>query len=166
MKREALYEGKVIQVVKLEDRWEVVEHVPAVSVLVLRDAPTGTEVLGVRQNRPAIQETSWELPAGLVDEGETPEEAALRELAEEVGLTGTLTPIAQVHSSPGFTTEKVYLFEATDLQERALEGDEDDLTLEWRDLKATWREIASGRLASSAHTLLGLTYALGRRGQL
>lgn len=164
---DTIYQGKVIEVAKLDGRWEVVFHAPAVSVLVLRGAAGVEEVLLVEQLRPAIGRATCELPAGLVNPGETPEEAALRELAEEVGLTGTLTKLAEVHSSPGFTDEKVTLFEATNLREAFLQGDEgSDFSFSWRLLKETWQRVASGELASSAPTLVGLTYALGRSGAL
>ena len=167
MTREILYDGKVIRVSKLDSRWEVVEHVPAVAVLVLRDAAGQLEVLLVSQNRPATGQKTWELPAGLVDAGETPQTAAARELAEEVGLGGTLTQIAEVFSSPGFTDEKVYVFEAAELFDHKLSGDEEgDFEFAWKPLLRTWQGIAGGEIASSAPTLLGLTYALGKRGGL
>jgi 8-oxo-dGTP pyrophosphatase MutT (NUDIX family) len=165
--RELIYDGKVIRVVRLGERWEVVEHAAAVAVLVVRRIDDQDEVLLVSQDRPAVGRETWELPAGLVDAGETPEAAARRELAEEVGLDGTLTQIAEAFSSPGFTDEKIYLFEASDLFKRALPGDEDDgFEFAWKPLADLWREIAGGSVASSTPTLLGLTYALGKRGQL
>ncbi len=166
MTREAIYDGKVIRVAKLEGRWEVVEHAPAVAVLVLRQVAGGAEVLLVSQRRPAVGRATWELPAGLIDAGETPEGAARRELAEEVGLGGTFVKIAEMFSSPGFTDEKIYLFEATDLFESVLPGDEDDLEFAWKPLLDSYWKIARGDVASSSPTLLGLTYALGRRGEL
>ncbi len=69
-------------------------------------------------------------------------------------------------SSPGFTDEKIYLFEATDPFEAVLPGDEDDLEVAWKPLLDSYRKIARGDVASSSPTLLGLTYALGRRGEL
>jgi len=165
--RELIYDGKVIRVAKLENRWEVVEHAPAVAILVVRCVNDRDEVLLVSQNRPAIGHKTWELPAGLVDEGETPAEAARRELAEEVGLGGTLTQVAEAFSSPGFSDEKIYLFEATDLFERALPGDEDDgFEFAWKPLADVWHKVSGGGVASSTPTLLGLSYALGKRGQL
>ncbi len=167
MTREVIYDGKVIRVAKLEGRWEIVEHAAAVAVLVLRQVRGQHEVLLVSQQRPAVGRATWELPAGLIDDGETPEEAARRELAEEVGLGGTLTKLAEVFSSPGFTDEKIYLFAATELFESTLPGDEDDgFEYAWKPLLDTWLEVASGGVASSTPTLLGLTYALGKRGAL
>ena len=162
-----IYEGKVIQVVKLEDRYEVVRHAPAVAVLALRCEGDGAEVLLVSQHRPAVGARTWELPAGLVDAGETPEQAAARELAEEVGLGGTLQKFAEVYSSPGFTDEKVYLFEATELYDSKLDGDEGEgFEFAWKPLRESFQKIASGELQSSGPALLALTYALGRRGGL
>lgn len=164
---EGIYNGKVIRVAKLGGRWEVVFHAPAVCVLALRGAAGTEEVLLVKQLRPAIGAATLELPAGLIDPGETPEAAARRELTEEVGLTGTLTQLAEVYSSPGFCDEKVTLFEATELREAFLEGDEeDDFSFAWHPLREVWQRVASGETPSSAPTLLGLTYALGRTGAL
>lgn len=159
MKRTLIHRGKIATLVKLDDRWEVVEHATAVAVLVMHEG----KVLGVRQFRPAIGQESWELPAGLVAEGESPLEAAKRELAEEVGLCATLTLLAQGYSSPGFTNEKVYLYQARDAM--PCDGQPDDsevLTPEWRDPGETWRAIQASELASSYPTLLGLALALGR----
>ncbi len=163
MKRDVLYQGKILNLVKLDDRWEIVEHVPAVCILALR----GTEVLGVSQFRPALSADTWELPAGLIDVEETPEQAAARELAEETQLGGELRLITQLHSSPGFCTEKVYIFEASKLRPAyAPPDDGEKLTIVWRDLAQTWQDIKEGKLFSSSHTTLALCYALGRMGKL
>ncbi|MDZ7704148.1 MAG: NUDIX hydrolase [Trueperaceae bacterium] len=162
--KQVIYQGKILNLIKLDNRWEIVEHQPAVCVLVIR----GEQVLGVRQRRPAIGGETWELPAGLVEPGEEPAEAAVRELAEETQHRATLTLLAQIYSSPGFSTEKVYIYEATDLSPApdAVPDEGEDLSVEWRPLKETYEAIRCGEIASSAHTLLALTYALGRRGAL
>ena len=176
MKREVRFEGNILTLVTLDDHWEVVEHVPAVCVLALREKPGrekpgrgpgenpgGLEVLGVSQSRPAIDQETWELPAGLIDEGETPEEAAGRELLEETGLKGTLTLVTQMFTSPGYSTEKIYLFEAKDLLELPHTPDPDEpLTVQWRSLEGVWRDVQEGRVVTSAPTLVALAHALGR----
>ena len=162
-----IYDGKIIRVVKLEHHYEVVRHAAAVAVLIVRGEGDGAEVLLVSQHRPAVGARTWELPAGLVDDGETPEQAAVRELAEEVGLGGTLQKFAEVYSSPGFTDEKVYLFEATELYDSRLQGDEgDDFEFAWKPLRESFEKIAAGELQSSGPALLALSYALGKRGGL
>lgn len=155
--REAIFQGHIIDVVRLERKWEVVRHPPAVAVLV-RD---GGRVLGVRQRRHAVDADTWELPAGLIEEGEAPVEAARRELAEETNLTGRFVPLARSYSSPGFTDELVYLYEALDV--RFADGTPDadeELELEWREVRELWSDMLNGDLLTSTVTLLGLHHAL------
>jgi 8-oxo-dGTP pyrophosphatase MutT (NUDIX family) len=159
--RETIYRGAILNLVKLDGRWDVVEHLPGVAILVLE----GRQVLGVRQERPAAGVRTWELPAGLVDPGESPEEAARRELAEEVGLGGRLTLVTSLYTSPGFTDEVIHLFEAHDLEPAHAKADEDEeLELAWMDVRAAWDAVRSGNLATSAPTAVGLTLAMARLG--
>lgn len=161
--REVVFDGRIVKLELLDGRYEVVRHADSVAVLVAE----GRKVLGVRQRRVAIGETTWEIPAGLVDPGEDPAQAAVRELAEEVGLTGRLTHITSFYVSPGFTDERLWLFAASDLKEHKLAGDEDeDLTPEWRDALDVWRSVARGEEVSSASTLMALAHLLGSRGEL
>lgn len=101
---------------------ELVHHPGAVAVLPLTD---GGEVVLVRQYRSAVDEHLLEIPAGLLDvEGEAPEEAARRELREEVGLVADrLETLAQFVNSPGFCDERVLLYLATGLHEVPHEHD-------------------------------------------
>jgi ADP-ribose pyrophosphatase len=157
--RQPIYRGKIIDVLLEDERWEIVRHASAVAVLV-RD---GERVLGVRQFRPAVAAETWELPAGLIDAGEAPETAAARELAEEVQLGGRLTLLSRFFSSPGFTDEEIYLFEATEVSPAAGTPEPDeDLRAEWRDLEETWAAVREGRLKSSSPTVLALALARGR----
>eukprot|EP00397_Hematodinium_sp_SG-2012_P052513 GEMP01062113.1.p1 GENE.GEMP01062113.1~~GEMP01062113.1.p1 ORF type:complete len:223 (+),score=52.42 GEMP01062113.1:114-782(+) len=71
------------------------------------------EILMVKQFRPPINGYTIELPAGLIDKGETPGEAALRELKEECGYIGeiieTERPLCSLVMSPGMSNESAYL---------------------------------------------------------
>lgn len=70
----------------------------------------------IRQFRYAIDRYIYEAPAGTMDEGETPEMTAHRELIEETGFRAErFIPRGYIYSTPGFTTEKLYMFEARDL---------------------------------------------------
>lgn len=157
MAREEIYRGRILNLVKLDGRWEVIEHAAAVAVLAYRHRGERLEVLGVRQKRVAVGCETWELPAGLIEPGETPEAAAARELAEETGYSGVLELITQVYSSPGFTDEKVYLFAASELRPAQATPDADEvLRVSWEDPQQLWRQIRQGQLATSAPTALGL----------
>jgi ADP-ribose pyrophosphatase len=159
MNRDTIYKGYILSLVIQDNKWEIIEHAEAVAVLIMR----GREILGVMQHRPAINQTTWELPAGLIDKGETPLIAAKRELAEEVQLTGELELITQFYTSPGFTNEKLYVFEAKNLSDAYAEPDSDEsIQLSWRNVDEVWEDIKQGKLASSSPTVLALSFARGR----
>ena len=87
------------------------------AVAVLPVYSDGTVVL-IRQYRPVIGRYILEAPAGVIDPGETPEEAARRELEEETGLRATrLIPVGKGYTSPGYSTEMLYLYVALDPEE-------------------------------------------------
>ncbi len=102
---------------------EIVEHSPCVCM-----APIdGSEVLLVRQYRKAVEASLLEVPAGGMEPGETPEDAVIRELQEEIGHTaGTLTHLQSFFMSPGFCTEEMHAFLATDLRPAVLDPDFDE----------------------------------------
>jgi ADP-ribose pyrophosphatase len=156
-----VFRGRVVELVVLDERWEVVRHAEAVAVLAVDERD---RVLGVRQRRPAVGASTWELPAGLIDPGESPAAAAARELAEEAQLAGDLALLAVGYVSPGFTDERVHLFEASGLRPAPGRPDDgEDLEIEWLDLDAAWRAAASGELVTSMVTLLGLRHARASR---
>jgi len=96
-------------------RWSYVERrgaVAAVAVVAMRAGKAGPEFVLIRQFRPPVGHWVWELPAGLVDPGESPEVAALRELREETGCQGEVVAVGPtVLSSPGLTTETIRVVE-------------------------------------------------------
>jgi len=70
----------------------------------------------LKQYRFPIDEYIYEVPAGAIEQGETPDEAAHRELIEETGLSaGQLLPYGYIYLAPGYSTERLWLYEATDL---------------------------------------------------
>jgi len=127
-----VYEGKIVRLdvdeVERADgshaTWEVVRHGGSVAVLPVLD--DGRVVL-IRQYRYGVGEEVWEVPAGRLDPGETPEQAARRELVEEVGLQARkLTPLVTLHTTPGFCDEVIHVFRATDLETVPPRPDEDE----------------------------------------
>jgi ADP-ribose pyrophosphatase len=107
-----------------EVEMELVHHRGAAAVVPVLDDGT---VLLVRQYRYATGGWLLEIPAGKLDNGESPETCAGREAEEEVGYRPTkLEPLGWIWSSPGFADEKIWLFLATGLEEtrQGLEEDE------------------------------------------
>ena len=117
--RTVLAAGKFLELARLDWRddagrarsWETADRVGAVQAVLIVPIlrPSGRVVL-VRQYRPPLGAPTVEFPAGLVDEGETPAETALRELREETGYFGVLRSIGEATcTSPGMTGEGVHL---------------------------------------------------------
>ena len=138
--------------VRIEDGYEIAETPPAVAVVAVDGE--GRLVL-VRQHRQAAETDLLELPAGLIDDGETPLAAAKRELREETGLRGgDWRELAAFWSSPGFTDEYVTVFAATGLEEGEpdLDDGEEVEVVRWT-LEETAANVADLR---DATTLVGL----------
>lgn len=89
----------------------------------------GDDLVLVRQSRPGSDERTLEVPSGKLEPGESPHEAAVRELAEECGLAATaLQELGTFWAVPAYSTEFVHVFEATGIQSSAfaaLDEDED-----------------------------------------
>ena len=119
--RKSIYRGRIVdlglETVTLPSgvtvELEIIRHPGASAVVPLhRD---GTVTL-VRQYRHAGGGMHYEIPAGVLEAGEAPEACAARELSEEVQLAaGTLTPLTTIHTTPGFTDERIHIFLGTNL---------------------------------------------------
>jgi 8-oxo-dGTP pyrophosphatase MutT (NUDIX family) len=162
-----VYEGRIVQVSVERFRYgdgdeverEVVHHRGAAAAL----AHDEEHVWLVRQPRETVGDPDFlEIPAGRLDvDGETPLEAAQRELAEEIGkAAANWEPIASFASSVGMTDEIVHLFRATGLTDAVAHSDENERIeiIRWplADLDGA---IAATR---DAKTLIGLLWLRAR----
>ncbi len=103
---------------------EIAEH--GASVCVVPVDPQGN-VLLVRQYRKPVEDQLLEIPAGGIEPGESPEQAAVRELQEEVGFTAKkIQLLSSFWISPGWCTEYMYAYLATDLDPARLPPDFDE----------------------------------------
>lgn len=110
----ALYDGPVFSVERRDGR-DVVVHGPAVAIVAVG---SDDHLTLVRQRRVPAGGPLLELPAGGIDEGESPLDAARRELAEETGLHGgEWVEAATFFTTPGYSDEKMHLFVATGLEQ-------------------------------------------------
>jgi ADP-ribose pyrophosphatase len=161
MSSRSLYEGRIFDVTLDRiaenggeyDR-EVVHHKgSAVIVPLFAD---GTVAL-VRQYRHPAERSLLEIPAGSLNTGEDPQLGAERELEEEIGVrAGKIEKLAEFWVSPGFLTEKMFLYLATDLIEshQNLEDDE-HIELERIPLSQAVAMALSGEIPD-AKTIIGL----------
>jgi len=145
-----IYEGRVVtlrvdQVVTRTGRTtsrEVVDRRDTVSVLPLDDMG---RVLLVRQFRYAAGLSTLEIPAGSVDAGETPHQAAHRELREETGYDcKSLTELITYYPAMGYSTERMTVYLAKELVPAPLHGDEEDINLERKPFDEVYEGVATG----------------------
>ena len=85
----------------------------------------------LKQYRFAIDQYIVEAPAGTIEPGEDPKETARRELIEETGFAaGKIIPKGFIYTTPGFTDERIFLFEARDLSPSDEFGKDEDEVIE------------------------------------
>lgn len=127
---ETVYHGKVFDLVRVhfrlpngkEPTFDLVKHHGAVTIL---PVDTQGNIWFVRQFRIGAEKDLLEIPAGLLEKGETPEASAAREVQEEIGMaSGKLEKLGEFYMVPGYSTEKMTAFLATGLYPSALPTDE------------------------------------------
>ena len=163
-----LYDGKIVKLsrnlVELPNETlafrEVVKHKQGVCIIpVLND-----EIIFVKQYRSGAEKVLLELPAGIVDENETPLDAAIRELQEEIKYSSTkITYLGAYYSSPGFTDELVHLYLAEELFPSNLELDEDEFIELSKYNKKQINRLLTSNTISDMKTALGLMFYLNSK---
>lgn len=111
-------EGRIIDL-------DIVDHRESVALVPVDDSGN---VLFVRQYRHPTKTVILELPAGVVEAGETPDECAAREIREETGMAAReFRKIGSFYLAPGYSSEFMHVFLAKGLYADRLKGDEDEL---------------------------------------
>ncbi len=106
--RDRLLDDRGLEIVR-----EVVRHPGGAGALPLF---ADGRVALVRQYRHPARRELLEIPAGKIEDGETPEICAVREVEQEIGFrAGRMEKLAEFYSTPGFCEEKLYVYLATDL---------------------------------------------------
>ena len=143
---------------------EVIRHPGAAAVVPVASDPKGTDpvLLMLRQYRYAAGGPVWEIPAGRLDPGETPENCARRELREEAGVAaGRLDRLTTIWTTPGFTDEEIHLFWATDLKTAAHAREPDEfIEVVPRPLSEVLRGIRDGEIRDGK-TVVAILYMAG-----
>jgi ADP-ribose pyrophosphatase len=173
LKSEIVYPGRAFTIRRdtlrmpdaREASFDIVEHVGSVIILPL-DADG--QLLFVRQYRHAAGLDLLELPAGTLEKDESPEASATREVREETGMAaGKLEPMGGFYLAPGYSTEYMHVYLATDLRYDPLEADADEfLIVERFPLKEALVMFESGEIQdakSLAAILLARKYLENRK---
>jgi ADP-ribose pyrophosphatase len=144
-----LYSGRIVNLdldsVRFPDgsvgQLEILRHPGASAVVPFLDPPRDADprVVLIRQFRHAADGFIWEVPAGRLDAGETPEACAGRELEEETGMRARrLERLTTIFTTPGFTDEQIHLFLAEGLESGAHHRETDEFmelhTIRWSEV--------------------------------
>jgi ADP-ribose pyrophosphatase len=168
--QQIIYEGAILTVKSAHVRageqvvaFDVVEHNGGVAVVPV----LGQEVLLVRQPRIVVSEELLELPAGKRETGDDDESRARAELEEETGYrAGRLEKAVEFFVSPGYTTERIAIYLATDLKYIGAQPDSsEEIRLERLPIADIGRLLDEG-LFRDAKTIIGLRYLLARLDSL
>jgi ADP-ribose pyrophosphatase len=165
-----IYEGRILNLrvdtVRTADgrrsTREIVEHEDCIGVI---PVDADDNILLVKQFRLAAGKELLETPAGGIDPGESPETAVIREMREETGLwPGKVERLTGFYLSPGFSSEYMHLFLATDFRPDPLTA-EDTAGIELIRVPAAQIPdlITAGKI-EDAKSIAGLLMYLARRG--
>ena len=164
-----IYKGKIfdVSIAGIEENGtryqrEIVEHNGSVVIVPVFEDKT---IALVRQYRHAAGEYLLEIPAGTLEKGEDALSGAKRELEEEIGVTSdNIEKLIEFYVSPGFLTEQMNVYLATNLTEtkQNLEADE-ILTVEKLTFDESFQKIRSNEI-KDAKTICGLILAGSKLG--
>lgn len=131
LQSKTIYQGRIFNLrqdqVRLPDgkttQLDIIDH-PGAVVIIPVDA---SQIWFIRQYRHAAGEIILEIPAGLLEDTESPENCARREIREEIGMSASrIQKLGEFFLAPGYSSEYIYVYLASDLHPDPLPGDEDE----------------------------------------
>jgi ADP-ribose pyrophosphatase len=145
---------------------EIIRHSGASAVVPFMSDPQGEDpqLLLIRQYRYAAEGYLYEIPAGRLAPGESPEECARRELGEETGCSaGSVEKLFTIYTTPGFTDERIHLFMAWNLTRGQAHHERDEfIDVELLPLSKALQMVERGEI-TDGKTALGIVFAAGFR---
>lgn len=173
LKSEYVFKGKLIKVrkdtvttVNGESTREIVEHAGGSVIAALKE---NGNMLMVRQFRKPVEEVVYEAPAGKIDPGEEPVDAALRELKEETGYSAkSIEYLTKTYPSVGFSKEVLYIYLCKGLIPGETDFDENEaIDLEEHHIDELYDQVMSGEI-TDAKTQIAIMMVKGMidRGDL
>ena len=164
IKTNVIYKGKILTL-NCDDvlaangkpvKREIIHHHGGVCVLAVVDG----KIPLVKQYRYAYGETIFELPAGKLEKDESPVEAGIRELEEEVGLKAiTLIDMGSIYPSCGYTNEIIHLYFAKDVTKVKRHLDDDEyIDVYYYSLDEIIEKIMNGEIKDAKTICLVLKY--------
>lgn len=171
LSRKELHRGRVgsfgIEEVELPSgrrcTFDVLLHPGAAAAVVFT---SGTRIVMLRQYRHAVGLWLWEIPAGKLDPGEKPDECIAREIEEETGFRARrLEPLGVMVPAPAYTDERIWLYEATDVEAGTMaHGADEEIEVHQMEFDDALAMIERGEIID-AKTIAGLHLAFVRRSR-
>ncbi|MEA3489831.1 MAG: NUDIX hydrolase [Candidatus Omnitrophota bacterium] len=163
-KREVVFGGCLFTVFKGRKRlpdgrnayFEEIDHPGAALIIPF----VKEKIIFIRQYRGVIEKYIWELPAGIIDPGETPYSCAKRELVEETGYEAEkIKKIGLIYTTPGFCNEKIHIFRADCKRDGTGKRDPDELIRVKQMTKDGVRRLFKNGRISDSKTIAALSFA-------
>ncbi len=162
--RKSIFKGKIIDLSietvdfpKKHVELECINHPGGAAVVPLLSDDT---VVLIKQYRHLIGNTIWEIPAGRLEQNESPIDCAKRELEEEVGYRTTkIKKLTEIYSAPAYCTEVIYIFLATGLTPARQKLEDDEIIKVMKlPFKEAIEKVKMGEIRD-AKTVVGLLLA-------
>ena len=165
---EIKYNGPRFNIVqKIYEREDNVKYVrdcvePGDAVVIL-PVNNNNEIIFVKQYREVVGKDLLELPAGMIDKGENPKQAAIRELEEETGIkANNIEFLIDFYASCGYTHEKFYVYIAKDFEKwkQHLDDTEEILSIEKINIEDCIKDALENKFEAAHVNIAILTYYL------